>query len=291
MEKLIEYVNGNYTVTIFDDGSKVRVLLNNKFLPAFPESIDLKITNKCDLECKYCHEKSHKKGKHGNLLITKNILKELPEGIEIAIGGGNPLEHPGLCEFLDWCKNEKKFIPNMTINGKHVKMFPNRIFEENLIYGLGISYTGEKENLIKKYYNIEYPNIVSHVIIGVHSLEEMKQALDIYGAILILGYKNFGRGEEFIPKYYDDCVNNLWKLFAEKGILSFDNLSIEQCNIKSFLSNSDWDEFYMGDDGNFTMYYDAVEQKYAKSSTCTERVDSSKMGIIDFFLNIEKTNN
>ena len=33
----------------------------------------------------------------------------------------------------------------------------------------------------------------------------------------------------------------------------------------------EWEEFYMGDDGNFTMYIDLVNQEFAKSSVSTER--------------------
>ena len=49
--------------------------------------------------------------------------------------------------------------------------------------------------------------------------------------------------------------------------MSFDNLAIEQLNIRRFFTDKEWEEFYMGDDGNFTYYIDMVERKFAKSST------------------------
>jgi len=52
-------------------------------------------------------------------------------------------------------------------------------------------------------------------------------------------------------------------------VVSFDNLAIEQLNVKELLfkdKQDEWDEFYMGDDGNFTLYIDAVNQTFAKNS-------------------------
>ena len=53
-------------------------------------------------------------------------------------------------------------------------------------------------------------------------------------------------------------------------VLSFDNLAIEQLRIKeqwNDLCDEDWDEFYAGEDGDFTYYIDMVERQFAKSST------------------------
>ena len=49
----------------------------------------------------------------------------------------------------------------------------------------------------------------------------------------------------------------------------YDNLAIEQLNVKEILfkdKQNEWDEFYMGDDGNFTLYIDAVNQTFATNS-------------------------
>ena len=60
------YKNGNYFVSIFDDGSKVRYTDEDEFVACFPESIDMKITNYCDSNCPMCHELSNKDGKHAS---------------------------------------------------------------------------------------------------------------------------------------------------------------------------------------------------------------------------------
>ena len=59
--KLFSYQNGNCAVDIFSDGTKIRTW-DGIPRPVFPESMDVKITNRCSLEnhCKWCHEGSVK---------------------------------------------------------------------------------------------------------------------------------------------------------------------------------------------------------------------------------------
>jgi hypothetical protein len=54
-------------------------------------------------------------------------------------------------------------------------------------------------------------------------------------------------------------------------VVCFDNLAIKQLGVKRLLSENEWNEFYMGDDGQHTMYIDAVREEYAISSTNLNR--------------------
>jgi hypothetical protein len=54
-------------------------------------------------------------------------------------------------------------------------------------------------------------------------------------------------------------------------VVSFDNLAIEQLNLKRFFSEENWDKFYQGDDGSANLYIDLVEKQYALSSRSSER--------------------
>ena len=102
MELLQKYKNGNVDVEIYTDGTKIQEWEGDykDAKPEFPNSMDVKITNYCDLNCPFCHEESTTKGKHGDLNKLLEILSDLPKGVEIAIGGGNPLDHPDLMYFL-----------------------------------------------------------------------------------------------------------------------------------------------------------------------------------------------
>lgn len=285
---LYKYNNGNYTVTILNDGTKIRETEDDIFISDFPESIDVKITNYCDLNCKYCHENSTTLGKHSDFEILKTKLSDLPDGIELAIGGGNPLSHPRILEFLKWLKINN-FITNITINQKHIVGYYDLIeflLKNDLIKGLGISITSDKLDILKNICNLS-KNVVFHVIAGVNDLTILDQLLKIDNCkILVLGYKNFGRGID----YYSDSVIvqlNNWKSnlkkYVGKCILSFDNLAIEQLNIRNWFTDKGWEHFYMGDDFTHTMYIDAVEQKFAPTSRSVDRKSFNDYTIIQYF--------
>ena len=55
--------------------------------------------------------------------------------------------------------------------------------------------------------------------------------------------------------------------------MSFDNLGIEQLDPKRLMSDEEWEKCFMGEDGSFTFYIDAVNGKFAKCSTSTKRYD------------------
>ena len=95
------------------------------------------------------------------------------------------------------------------------------------------------------------------------------------GEILILGYKDFRRGVSAHSALTDSRMNEMYSELPEMlgrfKTVSFDNLAIKQLNAKRIMSEEEWNEFYMGDDGQFTMYIDLVKREFAKSSTSTER--------------------
>ncbi|NBP05736.1 MAG: radical SAM protein [Bacteroidetes bacterium] len=139
---LYRYKNGNYFVSILEDGTKIREANDDKLIADFPESLDIKITNYCDAGCSYCHEKSTIAGKHGDLDKAFDILKVLPAGTELAIGGGDPMSHPDLEKFLIKLKNNN-YIANITINEKHLDRYEAILLDfENrgLIKAIGISF-------------------------------------------------------------------------------------------------------------------------------------------------------
>lgn len=121
---------------------------------------------------------------------------------------------------------------------------------------------------------------------------------------LILGYKYHGRGNtakiatEVTPRYSNRSVvqKNLYEtrlllprvLFAcsRSGInLAFDNLAIEQLNVKKILTDTAWSEYYMGREGSISMYIDGVKGEYAVSSTspANERVSWDMESALTFF--------
>ena len=281
MKRFVRYQNGNYTVTIdTQNGTKVRENDLDFFRADFPESMDIKITNRCDMGCPQCHENSTKDGLHGDIMY-EGFIDKLHPYTELAIGGGNPLEHPDLVPFLEKCK-KLKLIPSMTINQVHFEKHKNIIkylVDNKLIYGLGISLVCGDDEFINQVK--EFPNAVIHVINGMSAAPSELERLAHQGLkILILGYKEFRRGvdhykmaNELIDKKKRALYQKLPHIINEGWfeVVSFDNLAIKQLDAQRLMSNEDWDQFYMGDDGSATMYVDMVNREFAKSSTSTER--------------------
>jgi len=267
------YNNGNYRVGIdLANGTKIRETEDDVFISEFPENIDIKITNQCDMGCPMCHENSYPEGKHGNIMKAK-FIDTLRPYTEIAVGGGDALSHPDLIPFLKKLRS-RDIIPNLTVNQVHFmknKELLKSLVDRRLIFGLGVSLynaTAEFIDSIK-----EFDNAVIHVINGIVTPGQMEALADNDLKVLILGYKDFRRGESYKKSaqgYIEVNQLNL-KMYLKDYVprfkaLSFDNLAIEQLDVKSLMTQEQWDEFYMGDDGQFTMYIDMVTETFAKNS-------------------------
>ena len=64
---------------------------------------------------------------------------------------------------------------------------------------------------------------------------------------------------------------NIMRLSKECSVVSFDNLALEQLDMKSMLPAEVWEECYMGDDGDYTFYMDLVAGTYSRNSVINER--------------------
>lgn len=304
MELTHHYTNGNTNVQLFADGTKIRTY-DGVPTPLHPESIDVKITNYCDAGCSYCHEKSTTLGQHADLGVLQAVLAPLPAGVELALGGGNPLSHPGLMPFLNHLKVQG-IVCNMTINQKHLKSYKEMILElihNDLIKGVGISYSSSSyiDDIIPIVEATD--NVVFHVIMGVNKVEVIDELhklcskLNKTCKVLVLGYKNYGFGLNYYLKNKNiENVKYRWythlagKFDKKNLVLSFDNLAIKQMNLQRYFTKEAWSTFYMGDDFVFTQYIDAVNQQYAPSSTSDNRVSFNDSDLLGYFQNYRNKN-
>lgn len=278
MKQITKYQNGNYTVTIFDDGTKIRENDLDFFDADFPESMDCKITNRCPMGCPMCHEKSTPDGKHGDIMNAE-FINRLRKGTEMAIGGGAVTSHPDLIPFLKKLK-EIGVLPSITVHQKEYKNnynLINMLVEEKLIYGLGVSFSSFDDEFWDEVITTN-SNLVVHLIAGIHGGDVFEYFKNKNAKILILGFKDFGRGHDLLEKA-EGVINvqlnwlksNLKSLMDKYSVISFDNLAIEQLEVQKILTAEQWNEFYQGDDGTHTMYVDLVKKQFAKTSTSIER--------------------
>ena len=289
------YRNGNYIVCIMNDGTKIRKTDYDEFIPSFAENCDVKITSKCSIGCPFCYEGCTMDGKHADL-FKYPFINSLHPYTEMALNG-NDMDHPDLEKFLAFLK-EKKVFTNITVQQNQ---FLNNIdklreySESKLIYGIGVSYSHYDEDFISKVK--EFPNAVLHTINGILTTGDLNRLKGNGLKMLVLGYKSLQRGKtykethSFSTRYHQKCLYDRLPMIIDENwfkLISFDNLAIEQLDVKRLLSDDKWEEFYMGDDGRYTFYIDMVAGKFAKNSLSQERYDIGDKTVDEMFDIIRK---
>jgi organic radical activating enzyme len=300
MAILGDYVNGNHRTILYDDGTRFRETGSyvdgkwvaddaDHFTFDFPESFDLKVTDRCDGCCPFCHENSTIVGKHGDLSKMTHIVETIQPGTEIAVGGGDLFTCPGIDDFLALLKR-RGIVANITVNQRHLERYAGKLWylvQEKLVHGIGVSLTNSSRTEDLDIIDGLGPNVVIHVIAGIF---EDKDISFVRGRkVLILGYKILRRGISYIDssrKYAElvhnmDMLRNLWQhdLAKECKAVAYDNLAIEQLYPKEELNIPDtkYAHLYQGNDtecfdadGNMTcstMFIDLPNMQVARMST------------------------
>ena len=286
-EILSSYKNGNTEVIILRDGTKIRrIPIDEKPVLEFPEMIDLKISDRCNHNCPFCYTDSKPDGKYVDFSKIPYYIRSIYSGTEVAIGGGSIFENPTTELLLEYLKY-RNIVASITVNEKDIRDLEcvGKVidwYSRDLIKGLGISLdpnplqdkkTSFNYSRLFSVYKIinnkKYrlkSDIVFHAIVGVHNPDDL---LDISSdfKLLILGFKkDCGRSKEFFEsdKYIEYNYN---KIMTHFKVVSFDNLALEQLDIKSKVSEEIWNKYYMGDDGEYSIYIDAVKNYASISSS------------------------
>ena len=300
------YRNGTYVVNINYSGTKT--YKGREFIAEFPDSLDIKITEQCQHNCPFCHESSKLDGNHGDLKELLLKLKGLPEGVELAIGGGNALLHPDLEEFLEQLKEH--FRVALTVHWKDIidnssRTKIQKLEKTGLINSLGVSLADTELSEIIEVsdflHRSSYENpIVFHVIPGITEVKTFKKILwdaFSFSKILILGFKQFGRAsKKNLPekefKEWKELIQEFQRSAGEfvrmNKTISFDNLAIEQLEIKEIFSEDYWKEHYLGDEFTHSMYVDACKKEFGQTSRSpySERKSWNEYEtVIDYFKN------
>ena len=305
-EILRSYVNGNHRTILYADGTKVKetgYYINemgsdgkriNRWVDVetdhltyeFPENFDIKITDRCDGGCIYCHENSTVNGVNGNLRQLEPMIKTLQPGTEVAIGGGNIFEHPDLVWFLELLKKQG-VISNITVNQKHLyknKDLLLKLVNEKLVNGIGVSMTDSSNTDDMKIIDMLGSNVIIHVIAGLFNEADIPFVRN--RKIIVLGYKDLRRGHDHLQKDFMSINKNIeWLkkslpiLAFEFNTISFDDLGIEQVKPQSVMgvNDSTWNTLYQGSDTKVkddmynitccTMFIDVPSMKVCRMST------------------------
>lgn len=274
----VKYRNGNYYVYFNKkNGTKIRRCMEDEMKPDFPENCDVLISTKCKRNCPWCYAGCSPEGVHGNF-ENLDFIDTIHEYTELALNLNFPL-HPGLVSFLRKMKEKKVFV-NLTVSQPDFiqnREFIESLYNENLFFGLGVSASDNIRHLVYSVSHTCIKNIVIHVINGLFMLDNFEDVEGKGLKLLILGYKEFGNGiiyEEkervLLEKRKRWMKENISRLLQSFEIVSFDNLALEQLDIRSMMSDDEWEKYYMGDDGTATIAINIVNRTFSKNSTSVE---------------------
>jgi len=182
---------------------------NPKYAP-WPELADISISNHCTNGCDFCYRDSKPNNSFMSLDDYEYLLKQLRHPhwgnvFQVALGGGEPLEHPDFMKIID-ITLANEVIPNFTTNGKYLA---NDLIMKlkNKLGAIAISTLDIKtidkdviENLKKNRIKCNL-----HYVLNYHNV---KQAIDILNgkynqclkdtnSIIFLTYKPLGRANNF----------------------------------------------------------------------------------------------
>lgn len=292
----INYSNGNSNITLEANGTRT-IEFEDVLKLEYPLNIDIRVQKHCSLGlnlktgksiCSFCHESATTDGKEADYSLLLSKLEHLPSGIELAIGC-NELT-VGLMEFL---KNSSvRFVVNLTINQYHLQKYEDLILiglSEGWIQGLGISFRSLEYLNRNPTQLINHPNVVWHVIAGIDSIQDVKELTTLgVKKILVLGEKDFGFNSgqvNLTSRKHQEWFWWIGQLFDLFEIVSFDNLALQQLNVRRFLNQQDWETFYQGE---YSFYINAVDGYLSPSSRSSEQMNWSLINLKTYFKSLQK---
>lgn len=248
-----------------------------------PELVDIKITDFCSFACSFCYQGSTTKGKHGTLADYKKLIDKLSDlqVFEVAIGGGEPTEHPDFEEMLKYTV-EKGIVPNFTTRSTSwVKNVKFTEYVRQNVGAIGVS-CDDLKDLKKKHKVLKefYGNKVHYQFIaGVTPLNEMVEVVEYskanYGAPLsLVGFKRTGRAGDPLPLDGDKLLKVMGDNLRE---VSVDVTFLQQYPMFDQVATCDTEE------GRHSMYVDLVDKTMSKSSYCAEKVKLDLSKLNDYF--------
>ena len=186
---------------------------NPKFAPV-PELADISISNHCSKRCSFCYRNSGPNEQFMKLEDYIRVLESMKHPkygnvFQIAIGGGEPLEHPDFLRFIfETCK--RGIIPNFTTNGLLLNPEICKKIKGN-VGAVALSITSINDILTEKVFMLrnESIRVNIHYVLSEENVDEAtsivlgKQTEKLAGinAIIFLTYKPAGRGlDQYVIK-------------------------------------------------------------------------------------------
>jgi hypothetical protein len=277
--------DGEYLVIYNKDtGNKIR--MSDDAAPPYvkastPELVDLKITDYCEAGCNFCYQSSTKSGKHApfkQIEKTLDMLREM-DVFEVAIGGGEPTEHPEFGAILKAVET-RNMTANFTTLSNQWLSNPGIVKAvQQHAKAIGVSCSSAKGlTLVDEINAVVNPRtwktvkVMAQHVVGAVPLwvtaEFISAAFAKEIPVLLLGYKEVGFGKTFQRHDEGQDVAFFLRMAVQnhpKASLSVDTALLDQhpdipkvLNVPIALTTSP--------EGKFSCYIDAVTRTMGASS-------------------------
>ncbi|MEW6710048.1 MAG: radical SAM protein, partial [Candidatus Riflebacteria bacterium] len=255
-----------------------------------PELADVKITDHCSFNCEFCYQNSGPDGKHADtdkVFQAIDALAEL-EVFEIALGGGDPVDHPDFVKIVDYAR-KKGIIPNFSTRNLDFLYSQDFIEITEKIGSIGFTVTdvsdlkklSDAQKFLCCLTDLKTPRIKVHIVENSLDYEDLKKVAEFFRdyrfRIIFLGVKEIGRGKvlkhrpwpenfiELLPKYPYEIDTQM----AANSIEKWEKAGFNTSNVEIH-------------EGLQSLYVDCCAQKIGKSSyqpETSKKINFSQPGL------------
>lgn len=226
MIKTRKFLEHNY-FSVWNNGKTIRFQIeDDKPITEldFPEFYDVKITGKCSGKCPWCYMDSKEDAEHYPDIVDRAnkffgiTMSQNERPFQVAIGGGNPNEHPDFIRLLEYF-DSVGIVPNYTTNGMGVSV---AILQATQKYcgGVAVSMHPHLEEhwskAIAQFWTYGVENLNAHLIISDReSIDFFKRMYYRYNSVIkyfvLLPYEAAGRAEpkEIDYEYLTEVLNGI----------------------------------------------------------------------------------
>ncbi len=264
-----------------------------------PELLDISITNFCEKGCSFCYKNSSANGKHMAITDYENILNQLKttHTYQVALGGGNPNQHPDFCEILRMTREDYGIIPSYTTNG--YGLTDDIIYYSKKYCGaVAVSYyepLDEFEFAIRKLIdngiktNVHFllTSLSLNAAIGI--LEYPPAYMSGINSIIFLNYKPVGNhSDDSLLLKKNDKVNEFFNLVKKHNSNNF-KIGFDSCTISGIVTNLYVNKIFIDscEAGRFSAYISEEMKLYPCSfmESASEPINLRKTPLLEAWQN------
>lgn len=285
------YKNGNAEILIDGTNGFKEIIVKNggTYLPEFPDSLIIKITNHCELKCLYCpvcHNDKESFFKHSSLNEIIKIIDGINYPITIGIDGGDIFSYPDIFNFLAYAK-KKGFITYLFFRESQVYNNLDIFLKTKNFYDSAFMHVDVIDaDKIKKYVCVSEDDVKKTYFTNVLGISDFFKISELQtkfanSKFLIRGYKFLNKK---IDLFNEDVLKNLylWKSYLETNDLEKENIYIDSvCVFQIGYEASK--KYKLIDFEKNSLYFDAVNYAFSNSMESSSKISAESIGLMDYY--------